>query len=70
MKLVEPCVKAGSKPGDTVLDPFAGSGTTGIVAQRLGRDFIGIELNPAYVSLAQEHLEGPLFAHDAQESRS
>ena len=61
MKLVEPCVKAGSKRGDTVLDPFAGSGTTGIVAKRLGRDFIGIELNPEYAALGQQGVEGELF---------
>ena len=60
--LVEPCVKAGSKKGDTVLDPFAGSGTTGLVAGRLGREFVGIELNPDYIRLANERIEGPLFA--------
>jgi DNA modification methylase len=60
--LVEPCVKAGSKKGDTVLDPFAGSGTTGLVAGKLGREFVGIELNPDYIRLANERIEGPLFA--------
>lgn len=50
--LVEPCILAGSRPGDTVLDPFFGSGTTGAVAERLGRNWIGIELNPAYGDLA------------------
>jgi DNA modification methylase len=40
--------------GGVVLDPFAGSGTTGAVAQRLGRKFIGIELNPAYARMAEE----------------
>jgi DNA modification methylase len=49
--LIEPCVLAGSRAGDTVLDPFFGSGTTGEVAQRLDRHFIGCELNPAYVPL-------------------
>jgi DNA modification methylase len=53
-KLVEPCILAGSKKGDMVLDPFAGSGTTLAVAQRLGRRAIGIELNPNYVKLIQE----------------
>jgi hypothetical protein len=47
------CILAGSKPGDTVLDLFAGSGTTGKVALELGRKAILIELNPAYVDLAQ-----------------
>ena len=55
--LVEPCVKAGSKPGDIVLDPFAGSGTTGVVALRLGRSFVGIELSPAYAEMARRSLE-------------
>jgi site-specific DNA-methyltransferase (adenine-specific) len=66
-KLVEPCVKAGTKKGDTVLDPFAGSGTTGLVAGKLGREFIGIELNADYITLAQNRIEGPLFAtlHDS-----
>ena len=60
--LVEPCVKAGSKKGDTVLDPFAGSGTTGLVAGKLGREFVGIELNADYIRLANERIEGPLFS--------
>jgi DNA modification methylase len=55
--LVEPCIKAGSKLGDTVLDPFAGSGTTGVVALRLGRSFIGIELSPEYAEMARRSLE-------------
>lgn len=55
-KLVEPCVLAGSRPGDLILDPFAGSGTVGVVAQKLGRSFIGIELNPEYVKLAESRL--------------
>jgi DNA modification methylase len=48
------CILAGSKPGDTVLDPFAGSGTVGQVALELGRRAVLIELNPAYVGLAHE----------------
>ena len=60
-KLVEPCVKAGSRVKDLVLDPFAGSGTTGVVALGLGRQFVGIELNPEYVQLAERDLTGPLF---------
>jgi DNA modification methylase len=52
--LIKPCILAGSRPGDTVLDPFLGSGTTGMVALELGRKCIGIELNKAYVKLAQQ----------------
>ena len=51
--LVEPCVLAGSKAGDTILDPFAGSGTVGVVALRHGRDFVGCELNSEYVEIAE-----------------
>ena len=54
--LVDRCVKAGSRPGDTVLDPFAGSGTTLLVAERLGRDSVGIELNPEYVAIAERRI--------------
>lgn len=62
--LVEPCVLAGSPGGGVVLDPFAGAGTVGLVAQRLGRSFIGIELNPEYAAMARERIRGdsPLFA--------
>ena len=46
------CIKAGCKPGGTVLDPFSGSGTTGEASRRLGRRYVGIDLNPAYHDLA------------------
>lgn len=55
-KLVEPCILAGSEPGDLILDPFMGSGTTGLVARRLGRRFLGIELNPEYLAMAQRRI--------------
>jgi site-specific DNA-methyltransferase (cytosine-N4-specific) len=48
------CILAGSKPGDTALDPFAGSGTTGKVALELGRRAILIELNPKYVQMIED----------------
>lgn len=54
--LIEPCILAGSRPGDVVLDPFFGSGTTGMVAQNLGRRWLGCELNPAYGPLQDERL--------------
>ncbi|UEC01228.1 DNA-methyltransferase [Burkholderia vietnamiensis] len=57
--LVEPCVLAGSRPGDVVFDPFFGSGTTGQVAQRLGRRFLGCELNPDYEQLQRDRLRQP-----------
>lgn len=52
-KLIEPCILAGSKEGGVVLDPFFGSGTTGAVAKRLGREYIGIDLNPRYIEKAE-----------------
>ena len=55
-RLIEPCILAGSKEGDTVLDPFFGSGTTGAVAKRLGREYIGIDLNARYLEKAKERI--------------
>jgi DNA modification methylase len=65
-KLIEPCILAGSKEGDLVLDPFTGSGTTGAVAIRLQRNFVGCELNPAYVQLARKRIGdvAPLLARE------
>lgn len=54
--LVEPCILAGSRPGDLVLDPFMGSGTTAVVAQRLGRNYVGCELNPTYAAMANRRI--------------
>lgn len=54
--LVEPCIQLSSDPGDIVLDPFLGSGTTALVAATLGRRFVGIELNPDYVELSRNRL--------------
>ena len=71
-KLVEPCILAGSAVGDTVLDPFVGSGTTGVVALRYSRNFIGIELNPEYAVMARQRIknDAPLFntAADSEEA--
>lgn len=62
--LVEPCILAGSREGDLVLDPFTGSGTTGAVAVRHQRSFIGCELNHAYLELARRRIGAvaPLLA--------
>jgi DNA modification methylase len=77
--LAERCIKAGTRFRDTVLDPFGGAGTTGLVADRLQRDAILIELNPIYVRLARkriatdrgpisELLDRPPPVHPVQES--
>jgi DNA modification methylase len=55
-ELVEPCVLAGSRIGDIVLDPFSGSGTTGVVAINNGRTYIGLELNPDYAQLSVDRI--------------
>jgi DNA modification methylase len=65
--LIEPCIKAGCPKGGTVLDPFGGAGTTGLVADRLQRDAILIELNPEYAAIAERRIKGdaPMFAEVA-----
>jgi len=55
--LIEPCILAGCPAGGVVLDPFFGAGTTGLVALKLGRRAIGIELNPDYCEMAKHRLE-------------
>lgn len=62
--LIEPCILAGCPKGGTVLDPFFGAGTTGLVADRNGRDCIGIELNPEYAAMAERRIsdENPMFS--------
>ena len=58
------CILAGSKKGDTILDPFSGAGTTGVVAEKLDRKYIGIELNPKYVKMSDDRIWNvqPLFS--------
>lgn len=58
--LIEPCILAGSKVGDLVLDPFMGSGTTAAVAKKNGRHYLGTELNPDYIKLAENRLNDTL----------
>lgn len=55
-RLVEPCILAGCPEGGVVLDPFAGSGTTGVVAKRLRRHFVGVEINPEYWKMATDRI--------------
>ena len=57
-QLIEPCILAGSRPDGIVLDPFFGSGTTGVVAEKYGRRYIGVELNEEYIELAKKRLNG------------
>lgn len=65
--LIEPCIKAGCPEGGTVLDPFGGAGTTGLVADRLQRNALLIELNPQYADMARERIQNdsPLFTEVA-----
>ncbi|MDE0392609.1 MAG: site-specific DNA-methyltransferase [Rhodospirillales bacterium] len=62
--LVEPCIKAGCPEGGTVLDPFGGSGTVGLVADRLKRAAILIEISPDYAEMARQRIDddAPLFS--------
>ena len=56
-QLIEPCILAGCPPDGTVLDPFFGAGTTGLVAQQHGRNWIGCELNPEYAEMAAKRIK-------------
>lgn len=57
--LIRPCIQASSQPDDYVLDPFFGAGTVGLVCLEESRNYVGIELNPEYVALAANRLQGP-----------
>jgi DNA modification methylase len=63
--LITPCILAGTKEGDIVLDPFSGSGTTGAVALENGRNYIGLELNPDYAKLSVNRIDNAagMFGH-------
>jgi DNA modification methylase len=54
--MIEPCILAGCPPDGVVMDPFVGSGTTGVAAVRLGRRFIGIDISPKYVEMARQRI--------------
>lgn len=62
------CIAASSRPGDLVLDPFCGIGRTGLAAARLGRGFMGIELNPRSAAAARRIAAGPLYADHLKET--
>lgn len=59
-KLIEKLVRHWSDPGEVVLDPFMGSGTTGVACRQLDRKFIGIEINEEYFEIARKRLEMPV----------
>lgn len=63
-QLIEPCILAGCPEGGTVLDPFTGSGTTGAVAKRLRRNFIGVEINPEYRKMAQDRISATQIEYE------
>lgn len=67
-KLVQPCILAGCPVGGTVLDPFSGSGTTGKVAYQLGRQYIGIELNPTYAAASEKKIGAHIQTKILEES--
>jgi DNA modification methylase len=62
-ELPEVCIKAGCPAGGVVLDPFSGAGTTGLVALRLGRSYVGLEINPEYVAMSRRRIDSdcPMF---------
>lgn len=62
--LVERMIEAATNPGDLVLDIFMGSGTTGSVAKRLKRNYIGFELNPNYVKIAEKRIKETPIVYD------
>jgi adenine-specific DNA-methyltransferase len=71
LDLMEHIIRSSTKPTAVILDPFLGSGTTGVAARRLGRDFIGIELDPDYFKIAHARIQDagmPLFEQETQEA--
>lgn len=71
-KLITPCIKAGCPVGGTVLDPFSGTGTTGVVATKLNRNYIGIELNEEYAKQSKSRIfnNNSLFCVDTENKES
>lgn len=66
-KLIEPMILAGCPEGGVVLDPFMGAGTTGMVAKRWGRHYVGIELNPEYIEIANNRIKNDLLKKEVHE---
>lgn len=66
LALIERCLRASTRPGARVLDPFAGSGSTGVAALRLGRRFVGCEIDPGYARIAAARLGETAAAHPAE----
>lgn len=66
-ELIRPCVLAGAPSGGLVLDPFMGAGTTGMVAKQEGRNYVGFELNPEYVKIAERRIAGVLSRYSEEE---
>lgn len=67
--LITPCLLAGTSKGDIVLDPFSGSGTTGVASLRHGRNFVGIELNSSYVDMALVNISAELSRLDTDKTK-
>lgn len=63
-KLITPMIKAGCPEGGIVLDPFMGAGTTAVVAKKLGRNYLGIELNPKYIEIANKRISNTFYQHE------
>jgi len=57
VEIPDRCIRATTQPGDAVLDPFMGSGTTGVACVQTGRNFIGIEIDEGYFNIAKERIE-------------
>jgi DNA modification methylase len=65
-KIPEICIRAGSKVGDTILDSFMGAGTTGMVAKILNRNYIGVELNPKYIQMAENRIRKTIVQQEME----
>lgn len=69
-ELSDNCIKHFSKEGDLILDPFMGSATTAVSAKKLGRNYIGFEINPEYIELSNKRLEQTIIANKSENERN